>query len=62
MKHHHKIKKCIIIHHNKTQNNIVTYTRYSNTKKQHNKEQKFYNVQNNILVLRTNITRCKTML
>ena len=52
----------ITIQHNKIENNIVTYKKYCNTKTQHNKEKKHYNVQKNMIVLQTNIVRHKTML
>ena len=40
MEHYYNIQHKITIQHNKTQNNIVTYKQYCNTKKQHNKTQK----------------------
>ena len=40
MKQHYSIQNKIIVQHNKTENNIVTYKEYCNTTKQHNKTQK----------------------
>ena len=40
MKGQYNIQNNITIHHNKTQNNILTYKQYCHTKKQHNKTQK----------------------
>ena len=60
MQQYCNIQNNIIIQYNKTQHNVVAYKQYCNSTKQHNKTKKHrYNVQNNIIVLRTNITRHK---
>ena len=48
MKQHYNIQNNITIQYNKTENDIVTYKEYCDTKKQHNKTQK--TIQNNILL------------
>ena len=40
MKQHYNMQKNITIQHNKTENNIMTYKEYCNTKKLDNKIQK----------------------